>query len=73
MDFLNKNGSLAGNEFAGYTEGFAFPATRDDIIAQARRKHIPEDVVSHLQALPDRTFDSVSDLIQAVVLKKNVA
>ena len=40
-----------------YLGGLDYPAGRDDIVAHARQNGADDDVVQHLEALPDRTYD----------------
>jgi hypothetical protein len=40
-----------------YLGGLDYPAGRDDIVAHAREKGADSDVIVHLEALPDRTYD----------------
>lgn len=37
--------------------GLDYPAARDDIVEHARQKGADDDVLQHLQALPDRQYD----------------
>ena len=51
----------------GFREEIAFPATKEQILDQARKKHLPPDVFQTLEKLPDKKYDNVSDLIASAV------
>lgn len=40
-----------------YLGGIDYPASRDDIVERARSNGADDDVLQHLQALPDRQYD----------------
>lgn len=45
--------------------GLMFPATRDDVIALARRKHLPPEVVQELHRIPDKVYNNIGEVIAA--------
>jgi hypothetical protein len=42
----------------------AFPADRATLLARAESQSAPENLLSALRSLPDRTFDNVEDVAQ---------
>jgi len=67
MDLGREMSRFAEENYPSFSDSFTFPATKDDIVAQARRKHLPEDVVERLEKIGERTYGNVSDLVAAVV------
>ncbi|MBX6773008.1 MAG: DUF2795 domain-containing protein [Chloroflexi bacterium] len=49
-----------------FVDGVSFPATREEILAHARRRNTPSDIYADLTHLPDRRFDSLADVVAAV-------
>lgn len=49
-----------------YLRGIAFPATKDDLIEQARDNDAPGDVLKALDMLDDKRYDSVVDITKEV-------
>jgi len=45
--------------------GAGFPATKSELISQARSNNADQEVVQALQGLEDRTFDSVTEVQEA--------
>lgn len=46
--------------------GLIFPANRDEITRLAQEKHLPPDVISSLQKIPDREYANIGELVAAV-------
>ncbi|MHB0913440.1 MAG: DUF2795 domain-containing protein [Armatimonadota bacterium] len=46
-----------------YPEGMVFPASKDDILAEGRRQHLPPEVMERLERLPDKKYSSVSEMV----------
>lgn len=46
----------------GIFDGFAFPASKMELIAYAEDKGASEEVLDHLQAIPDDIYNSLTDL-----------
>ena len=70
MDDIMKqlgHGQESASGGLGFSEEIAFPATKDQILDQARKKHLPPDVLQQLERLPDKKYDNVSDLIASAV------
>ncbi len=44
------------SDLARHLEGSVFPASRDSLVASARRMHAPEHLVDRLSELPDGTY-----------------
>lgn len=51
--------------FQFYLHGLAFPANRRDVLDFARLNNAPDNVVAELAVLPERTFNSMPELIAA--------
>ena len=49
-----------------YLKGIDFPATLEDMIEHARENGAPEDVISLLEQMPDREYDSAADVAKGV-------
>lgn len=49
-----------------YTDGIAFPATRDELLAFARRKNTPSDIYTELNRLPAKQYASLAEVVEAV-------
>ena len=45
-----------------HLSGVDYPADRNELIDHAYDQDAPEDVISALESLPDRTFDSPTDV-----------
>lgn len=67
MDYFEKAQSYSEGSLGDYTSGLTYPATKDDIIAQARRKHMPEEIISRLEKMPDKKYENVGDVISSAV------
>jgi hypothetical protein len=39
-----------------YLDGLAFPSDRGSILEHARRRGVPDELLRHLEALPNRTY-----------------
>lgn len=44
-------------QMQNYLSGMDYPAGRDQIVEHARRQGADDEVLQHLQALPDRDYD----------------
>ncbi|WP_158892252.1 DUF2795 domain-containing protein [Amycolatopsis anabasis] len=44
-------------EMQKYLAGVDYPANRDQLVDHARQQGAGDEVVEHLRALPDRTYD----------------
>lgn len=51
---------------AQYLEGCNFPCSRLDLINFAKDMNAPNDVLTALQQLPDRTFNSIASVWDAI-------
>ena len=49
------------------SEQIVFPAIKDQILDQARKKRLPPDVLQTLEKLPDKKYDNVGDLITSAM------
>jgi hypothetical protein len=53
-------------EVQRHLSGVDYPASRDDLVTTAQNDGAPDDVVEALRALPDREYDSPTDVSSAV-------
>jgi hypothetical protein len=51
---------------AGYVQGIDFPKSKSDIVEYVREKNAPDKVIDVLEKLPDRYYESMSDLMKGV-------
>ena len=54
------------SELARYLDPSAFPARTDALIDCARQNHAPDYLVERLRRLPDRQFDTVEQVWEAL-------
>ncbi len=47
-----------------YLEGLDYPAGKDEIIEVAQEQEAPQDVLSVLQEIPDKEYESPAELTQ---------
>lgn len=71
MDWLNKAESYADDKMKDSTSGMKFPASKDEVVQYAREKHLPPDVISRLEKLPDKTYDSAAEMVVAAAKGKD--
>ena len=53
-------------EVQKHLSGVDYPASRDDLVSTAEREGAADDVLEALRSLPDREFDSPTDVTSAV-------
>ena len=53
-------------EVAAVAEDCKFPCSKQDILACAEMKDVPEDVVDTLDTLPDKEYLSETDIIENI-------
>ena len=66
-ELMRKAGLLSESGTPGYAEGLNFPAAKDEIVAHARRRRLPKEVMDQLERLPDREYKNVSDLVTSAL------
>lgn len=49
-----------------YVGAARYPATKAEVVAQARRGNVPSDVLGMLLKLPDRTYASAQEVVAQV-------
>jgi hypothetical protein len=59
-------GGGAAEIVAQALENASFPADREQLLAEAQRRHAPADVVAVIERLPQHTYSSMADLRRAV-------
>lgn len=57
------------NAMDNFLKGVQYPATRDQLIDQAKDRDLPLQIISMLQRLPDREFSSSEDAIHEMHVK----
>lgn len=50
-----------------FVKGMDFPCTKEDLINHAEDNNAPDRVINILQKLPDREYQSMTDLTEAAV------
>lgn len=65
MDELMRKAQMAEDERILGQTGIAFPASKTQLLAEARRQNLPPDVVEKLERLPDRTYSDITDLVRS--------
>jgi len=53
-------------EISKYLSGINFPCSKEELINHARRNNAPENVLQTLRRIPDRTYNSMSDVMSGV-------
>ncbi|MDA8188564.1 MAG: DUF2795 domain-containing protein [Dehalococcoidales bacterium] len=53
-------------KLAQFLGGIDFPCSKKDLINYARRKNAPKEVLDTLQGIPERTYNSMSDVMSGV-------
>ncbi|MBI4320475.1 MAG: DUF2795 domain-containing protein [Chloroflexi bacterium] len=51
---------------AEFLSGINFPCSKNDLISHARRQNAPEEVLETLQKIPERTYNSLADVMSGV-------
>src|SRR5581483_7652653 len=54
------------HDLTRYIERHIFPAEREDIVASARRRHAPPEVISRLEKLPPGFYNGFPDVWDAL-------
>jgi hypothetical protein len=67
MDWLQKGTDIVKDKIDDYTEGLKYPASKDEIVAHAREKNLPKEVIDRLEKLPDKQYNSSGDIISSAV------
>lgn len=67
MDWLQKGEGLVKDKINDYTEGMKFPASKDDIVAHAREKNMPKEVIDRLEKLPEKNYNNPDDIITTAI------
>lgn len=49
-----------------YLSGVDYPAGRDELLQKAKKENAPDEVVSPLEGLPDRQFESPVQVSEAI-------
>jgi len=67
MDLRNVASSIPGiSKVQEYLKGLNFPASKQDITNKAQENGADNNVMSMLQKLPDKMFNSQSDLMNEI-------
>lgn len=70
QNWFEKTKSFAENEVGNLGGCLNFPASKDEIIAQARNKHLPPEVMKQLEDMPDKKYNNLGEMISAAVREK---
>ena len=62
-EWMRKVGSYPKDAMQGYAEGMPFPATKDQIIAHARSRRLPKEVMDKLEKIPAKTYNNIGELV----------
>ncbi len=46
--------------------GINFPCSKQELIKHARGRNAPQDVLNTLEQIPDRTYNSMSDVMRDI-------
>jgi N-glycosylase/DNA lyase len=65
MDVFKQVGIPRSNESDKESDSLLWPATKDEILRQARRKGVPEEVINRLEKLPDKIYKNIGEVIKA--------
>ncbi len=57
---------ISPTNLAQFLGGINFPCSKQDLINHARRRNAPQEVLNTLQQIPDRTYNSMSDVMSGV-------
>ena len=44
--------------------GMTFPVSKDEIVDNARRQHLPPEVLGRLERIPDKEYDNIGELVR---------
>ncbi len=58
-----RGGTARISEFLGEIN---FPCSKQDLISFAQQKNAPDEVLNALQRIPDRTYNSMADVLSGV-------
>ena len=62
----NDNQKASPAEIQKHLGGVDYPASKQELIRHAKDQDAPEDVISVLNRVEDRSYDSPADLMKAV-------
>ncbi len=55
-----------GSRIANYLDGAAFPSDKDALVAHASQRDAPDEVLTALDNLPDKSYGSLSEVVDEV-------
>lgn len=58
---------LSGVHIEDYFKGLEFPCTKQDLISYAQGRHAPDRVMEMLNKLPDKEYESFTQVLEAGV------
>ena len=65
-----KSGSGGGRmspvEMQKHLKGVDYPASKEDLVMQARSNHAPDNILRTIQQLPGNSFNSPKDVMKAL-------
>lgn len=57
---------VSPTNIAHFLGGINFPCSKQDLLRHARQKNAPREVLDTLERIPDRTYNSMSDVMSGV-------
>ncbi|MCL6629347.1 MAG: DUF2795 domain-containing protein [Armatimonadota bacterium] len=63
MDVFRRVGIPSNDKTGEVSKSLVWPATKDEIVEQAKRKGLPREVVERLEKLPDKTYKNIGEVI----------
>jgi hypothetical protein len=61
-----KNVHVSPARVEKYLAGIHYPADKEKLVANAKQKSAPQDVMSMVQRLPEKTYNSPIDITKAI-------
>ena len=58
--------AMSPAQIESYLKGANYPASKDNLLALARQRQAPDDVVRKIQSLPGDQFPSTKDVMRAL-------
>jgi len=58
-----QNRGWSTSDLRQYLQGCDFPCSKSHLLDFCRQKNCPQDVLNTLQSLPDRQYNSLSDVM----------
>ncbi len=59
-------GGISPTNLTQFLGGVNFPCSKQELVNHARQRNAPQDVLSTLEQIPDRTYNSMSDVMRDI-------